>query len=157
MRLEWNDEEVLRDIGKITGKVTKEGAKKVVRDARRYCPKEKTGKTDKWGNRPGSLRASIRIQKSKFKGGGYLVIAGGKGFWGDAFYAPFVELGTPGTVYRSGQKRFETIKKFDVTGRRRTKKEYVSKRVAVQAHPFMRKALARNKRRILQKFREAMK
>jgi len=144
MRLEWNDEEVLRDIGKITGKVEKKGAQRVVRDARRYCPKEKGfylggGKTDKWGNRPGSARASIRIQKSKFKGGGYLVMAGGKGPWGDPFYVPFVELGTPGTTYQTKEPKRSGA------------------RIAVQAHPFMRKALARNKRRIRQMFREAMK
>ena len=139
MKLEWNDEEVLRDIGKITAKVTKEGAKKVMRDARRYCPVEKTGKADKWGNRPGSLRASIRIQKSKFKGGGYLVVAGGKGSWGDPFYAPFVELGTPGTTYQTRAPKRSGA------------------RLAVQAHPFIRKALARNKRRIRQMFRDALK
>ena len=40
--------------------------------------------------KPGALRDSIKMYKSKYAKGGYIVMAGGK----DTFYARFVELGT---------------------------------------------------------------
>jgi len=44
-------------------------------------------------DRSGALRRSIRDVKSRYKRGGWLVMAGGRGTWGDAWYAPKVELG----------------------------------------------------------------
>lgn len=46
---------------------------------------------------PGTLKNSVRVYSTKFKKPGrasYIVMAGGTGSWGDAFYARFVEMGT---------------------------------------------------------------
>jgi len=133
-RIEWNDESVIRAIEGAVKVATKEGAKKVAATARRLCPVEKTGKQDKWGNRPGSLKASIRVEKSKFKNGGYLVKVGGKGAWGDPFYAPFVELGTPGTSYQTHAPKRS------------------GPRSSIKARAFLRPGLARNKRKFKKMF-----
>ena len=72
-------------------------------------------------------------RKSKFEDGGYLVTVGGKGPWGDTFYAPFVELGTPGEMYKSGKRKG-------------------SARVKIKKKAFMRPELKRNKSKIKKLF-----
>ena len=123
---------VLREVDKVVSESSERGAEDIAADARRDCPVEKGGKTDKYGNRPGSLRDSIRVAKSKYEDGGHLVVVGGKGPWGDTFYAPFVELGTPGTEYRSGSRS--------------------GPRKPIKAHPFLRPAKNKNKRKIRRNF-----
>ena len=51
-------------------------------------------------DKTGALRKSIRVVDSKFKDGGQLVMAGGRGPWGDAWYGPKVELGWKGASAR---------------------------------------------------------
>lgn len=145
-RIEWNAESVIRAIEGAVEVASKKGAKKVAATARRLID-----------DKSGALSESVRVKKSKFKDGGYVVLVGGKGSWGDAWWAPFVELGTPGTTYRSGTKRFGRITTRDVLGRRRSKKVYKSARKPVKAHAYLRPALARNKRRIRKAFRDALK
>ena len=61
----------------------KKSAENIERDAIRYCPEA----TEDGGD----LKATIRAQKSSFKDGGYVVVAGDEG----VPYASYVELGVP--------------------------------------------------------------
>ena len=42
----------------------------------------------------GTMKNSVRVVKSKFPTGGFVVLVGGQGSWGDAYHTPFIELGT---------------------------------------------------------------
>ena len=84
MRVDWNDKMVMAKINKEVSQDAEKSARMVARTARH---------TRLFKDSSGSLRNSIRVVKSKFKGGGWLVIAGGKGGWGDAWYAAKVHLG----------------------------------------------------------------
>ncbi|MCK5605438.1 hypothetical protein KAR91_26335 [Candidatus Pacearchaeota archaeon] len=84
MRAKWNDKAVMTAINYGLRGGEKRAAKLVAMRA-----KSSTLFTD----RSGTLRRSIRAVKSRYKGGGWLVMAGGRGFWGDAWYAAKVELG----------------------------------------------------------------
>ena len=78
MIVSWRGDEFLRAFADGKAKVEKETAERVASRARRRCPSD-TGK----------LKASIDVKKSKFKDGGYSVLAGSK----ELYYASFVELG----------------------------------------------------------------
>ena len=144
MRIEWNPRAAIKKVGIELDRVSKESAKRIVAELKQVCPVDRTQKKDKWGNRPGSLRDSIRFEKSKFEGGGYVILIGGEGFWGDPFYASFVELGTPGQVYKFGKTR-------------KGKKMKGEKREPVEAHPFVRPVLEKNRRRVAAEFKKALK
>ena len=123
----WRAPQLSRQIESKSELATMAAARQVAADARILCPV-----------RSGTLKASIRVVKSKFEDGGALVVAGGQGKWGDAFYSHFVELGTPGTVARRRTAR----------GRRRVAREPVA------AKPFLRPALKMNKASIQRKFKD---
>ena len=84
MRAKWFDREVVAAINYALHKGEKQAARIIAVKAR---------STTRFADRSGTLRGSIRAAKSRYKGGGWLVIAGGRGSWGDAWYAPKVELG----------------------------------------------------------------
>ena len=84
VRVVWHDKEVMKKIDKEVAKDAEKAARLVLRSARH---------TTLFKDRKGTLRKSMRVIKSKFKGGGFLVVAGGRGFWGDAWYAAKVHLG----------------------------------------------------------------
>ena len=85
MNLIWNDKELLGRVGNAVEVATKEGAEAVARDARALAPRDS-----------GRLALEIDVRKSKFKDGGYSVMAQGPGNY-DRFYAIWVELGAPKT------------------------------------------------------------
>ncbi|MFH2075421.1 MAG: HK97-gp10 family putative phage morphogenesis protein [Pseudomonadota bacterium] len=82
MITEWNDRELLKDVGNAVEVACMEGAEAVAATARRMV-KKKTG----------TLAGQIEVKASKFKDGGAIVQAQGPGNYGK-FYATFVELGT---------------------------------------------------------------
>uniref|UniRef100_A0A6M3L5Y0 Putative tail protein n=1 Tax=viral metagenome TaxID=1070528 RepID=A0A6M3L5Y0_9ZZZZ len=82
MITEWNDKELLRDVGNAVHVACIEGAEMVAATARRMV-KKKTG----------ALAGQIEVKASKFKDGGAIVQAQGPGNY-DKYYATFVELGT---------------------------------------------------------------
>jgi len=95
MRLDWRDREFLEVVGDALEPTTERVAEELAEDMERHAPVSKYEKPgNKYGNRPGTLRDSIRVYKSKYRHGGHTVFIGGKGFWGDAFYWHFVVLGT---------------------------------------------------------------
>lgn len=126
-KMTWNDEEVFRNIHGSAVAHCAEGASIVLKDAKRNCPEGDSG----------ALKESGRIQSwDKGNAVGAYVVFGGQGHivnGVDTFYAPFVELGTPGTVFKNGKKK----------GRAR---------VAIAAQPFIRTALRKNEKRILHSF-----
>jgi HK97 gp10 family phage protein len=95
MRLDWYDKQFLKLLDKKLEIATRNGAEEVADEMRRRCPVSRFERAgNKYGNRPGTLRDSIRVKKSRYPEGGHMVLIGGKGPWGDAFYASFVIFGT---------------------------------------------------------------
>ena len=95
LKVEWHASEFLLEMDTLFAKeVDERAAKNMTRQARDLCPVgnvivKSSGAT--WKSRsPGTLKRSIKAYKSKFKDGGWIVMAGDS----DAFYARFVELGT---------------------------------------------------------------
>ena len=84
MRVKWRDREVMAAINYGLRGGEKRAAKLIALRA-----KSSTLFTD----RTGTLRGSIRAVKSRYKDGGWLIMAGSRGTWGDAWYAPKIELG----------------------------------------------------------------
>lgn len=135
IKFNWYNKEVFVAIENIISDVEEEAADSVMKTAIVLCPESVKEKNDKYGNKKGTLKKSIRKYKSTH--GGYIVMAGGKGAWGDAYYASFVELGTPSQTYKSGKKK----------GKART---------PVPPRKFLRNALKKNRKNILQKFKGAL-
>ena len=98
MRVDWDSRTVISKVDKAVKAASKKGADLVALDAKHNCPVGEFEKSSKGGfaldwkqRKPGTLRDSIKVQKSRFKGGGYIVKAGGY----MAYYAQWVELGAP--------------------------------------------------------------
>jgi len=123
MITEWNDDELLKDVGNIVEVVCMEGAEAVAATARRMV-KKKTR----------TLAGQIEVKASKFKGGGAIVQAQGPGNY-DRYYASFLELGA--WVHPYGNKNAPKVK--------------------LEKQPFLRPALAANKRKIQQAFQDKLK
>jgi hypothetical protein len=92
----WYITETLNLVREVADYNYEEAAKRVYEKAKKRCPvgewerKMHSGKT--WtARKPGTLRDSIKLRKSKYPDGGYAVTAGSY----DVFYASFVELGVP--------------------------------------------------------------
>ena len=115
-RFEWEKiEKTLGWVNKETGPLLKAAAERVAVDARNNVPKgtishgaykigyksKRTGRRKRsvgasWtARKAGSLQESIRVGKSKFVRGGYLVYVGGIANGIDTYYWKFVELGAP--------------------------------------------------------------
>jgi len=80
--LAWDGDALMNATRNAVHEALEESAHIVARLARALCPKD-----------TGELADSIEVAESKFKDGGFLVIAQGPGNYDD-FYATFVELGT---------------------------------------------------------------
>lgn len=151
----WHDDKIIK-LGKAVVKnVEYESAKRILKDAKRFCPVGKqTRKGYGWKERrPGTLRASIRIHKSKFPDGGYAVFAGGVVRGRDAYYAKFVELGTPGTHIKTGHKTILSHK--GLLGSSMVTATF-RKRTPIPKKPFLRRAMLKEDRRFYRELKAAM-
>ena len=83
--IEWNDKEWIKLVQQATDDACEEGAKMVLKDAKRLVPKK-----------TGELSSRIKIRDAPYEDGGWSVFAQGPGDY-DRFYAIFVELGTSDT------------------------------------------------------------
>jgi hypothetical protein len=157
VKLSWAGDAILKKTRAACVEICREGARKVLADAKRFCPVEKptvefiggsvVGVKDSrsWGDKSwqkrvrGALRDSGRI--TSFDQGGVVgsyAKFGGRGFISkgvDTYYAAFVELGTPGHVF--------TIKTKD--GKKQIK-------CPIAANPFVRNALKSNRNHITKLF-----
>ena len=104
--IKWHANEVLAEISGMTKAEEKAAAERVLKRARKKVPVgRRVVVTPFHGKRyqsryPGRLKASLRVAKSKFPDGGYVVFAGNK----LAYYARFVEYGTVFMTRRKGFK-----------------------------------------------------
>ena len=96
-KIEWHGEAVLREIRAISDEQTKEAAQRIEKRLNKYVParlKEyppsRTSASKHQRRSRGMLRSTIRVSKSKFKGGGYITLVGDA----NAYYAYWVEKGT---------------------------------------------------------------
>ena len=123
--MKWNEEKLTVDVRGACKKAVLMGARDVAIDAKMLVPVDN-----------GNLLSSIEIKTwEKHDAVGAYVTAGGKDM---GHIARFVELGTPGKVYKRGKKKG-------------------SERTPVKAKPYLRPALKKNKRKILAKFNGALK
>lgn len=132
--VKWYDKELIRDLKPLVEKLEKAAARRIAAGARRRCPvwdgeERQIGRGDAtWKARKrGALRNSIRMEKSKYKDGGYIVLAGNY----DVFYASFVELGTKSWWARGRDRRYK-------------KKEWM--RRPLPEDPFLRGPLERERK-----------
>ena len=128
--IEWNASKFLRMTEAESDQKVRRVARRVTMRAKILAPKGKTeyiyrgelGHSKVWKHRfPGMLRRSIRWVRSRYRKANYLVYANPR----IAFYAPWVELGTP-----------STHKWVRVGGKRRR-----MRRTPIAAQPFLRPAL----------------
>ena len=84
---QWDEDKVLRVMEQVTDEILKDGAEDVLNEAKRLL-------TAGAKKPSGHLLREIGLVKSKYEGGGYFVIAQGKGHWTRPYHASFVELGT---------------------------------------------------------------
>lgn len=124
-KLDWHGKELIAEIEDICEDAVNAGAEAVASDARRLVPKD-----------TGGLKKSIRVKKWKKPGvfGAYIK-AGEKG---REHIAGFVELGTPGEVYKTKSKKGQS-------------------RTPIKAKPYMRPALKKNKAKIRNAFSNKLK
>lgn len=85
-RIVWHDKKFTAEVQEVADEVAEEGADMVLNDAQQILMRDAKHPT-------GKLASEIEVKKSKFKDGGFIVIAQGPGNY-DKFYATFVELGT---------------------------------------------------------------
>ena len=97
--VKWYDKELMRRLRPIIARLEKDTAHRIEREAKAMCPvwdgeerELKPGDATWKARKRGALRDSIRAVRSKYRDGGWIVMAGNY----DVFYAAFVELGTPG-------------------------------------------------------------
>jgi HK97 gp10 family phage protein len=83
-KLEWDDRKIMASISSIAQGISREGAALIAKDTRQAIP---------WDT--GTLATSVRVEKSRYKDGGYMATVQGPsiGSYGK-WYASFVELGT---------------------------------------------------------------
>lgn len=110
--------QVKRAIGLKQDALMKKKANSVAALARHFCP---VGR-DRQDHARSALRDSIRVLKSRYEG--YIVMAGNEQAW----YASFVALGTPGTVYRFGTTA-------------KGKKRIGKPRTPIEARPFLQESV----------------
>ena len=123
VKMEWRDKAVIAKVKRATDRVMKRGAQRIRNQARRNI-----------SSKDGLLRSSVNVLKSKFNDG-YLVAAGAYSKK-DAYYAPFVELGTPGEIYRKGSRS--------------------GPRKKIKKHPYLRPAMKSQRRKIIRDFKGAL-
>lgn len=126
MKIEWDEKKLLSRVSDIADAVAKNGAERIASDARNILTQNQSVDT-------GELKGTIRVEKSKYPEGGYIVKMGSKKAW----YGPFVELGTPGTSYKAKSMKGKS-------------------RIPIKAKPFMRPALEKNKKKIARDFQKAL-
>lgn len=96
-KLDWQGAKVKRKVDMSMQRWAKRSAMMVANEARRNTPVGRVFRSagagqKQWQARtPGSARRSIKVKKSRFKNGGYLVYAGGY----QTYYYRFLELGAP--------------------------------------------------------------
>lgn len=124
-KLDWNNAELMTEIEGICEDAVNSGAAKIAKDAKGLVPVD-----------TGGLKNSIRVKKFKKPGvyGAY-VKAGEKD---KEHIAIFVEVGTPGEIYKTGAKK----------GKERT---------PIKAQPYLRPAFEKNKAKIRRDFQNKLK
>lgn len=130
--IEWDANKLLNAVEVIIEDVTRSGAEAIADDARSIL---KNAGYDE-------LASQIEVKESKFKEGGFIIIAQGPGNY-TKYYASFVELGHFSSVYgkykRGGAKSLKGISP-----------------VHIKRKPYLRPALANNKKKILRDFKDEL-
>lgn len=151
--LDWQAQRVGNAVQDICEDAVWGGAERILKKAQASCPVETddsvasrsgSDKVKRYGASSGALRKSGRIAKFKKSGvvGAYVLFGGITVDGVDIYYAPFVELGTPGTTFQSKKGYFG---------------HKVSARVAVEAKPFLRPSLKSTQSQVKNGFRNTLR
>jgi len=106
-KIQWYADDVIKAIREMTYEEEKAAGERIIKRVKKNVPVGKRivaapfrGKS--WQSRyPGRLKASIRLKKSKYRGGGFVAIAGDDY---NIYYAHWVEYGTIFMMRRKGYK-----------------------------------------------------
>ena len=124
-KLTWGGAHLTAEVIGACKESIKQGAEKVAKDARELCPKDS-----------GELVSTIAVSDwQKDDAVGAYVKAGGDDL---GHVARFVELGTPGTVFKNGARKG-------------------AERQPIVAQPYLRPALKKNKQAIINQFKGRLK
>lgn len=124
-KVKWYAGAILKEMNAVVASEEKDASARILQRLKKKIPVGRiTKKTYTHGKqwqtrRPGRLRSSARVAKSKFKDGGYIVLVGGR----LPYYAYWVERGTI----------FTYKQKFGRKG-----EQYMKKSVALEKARFMR-------------------
>ena len=115
-QVKWYGKEVLKEMSLVTAVEEKAAAERVMKRVLKKVPvggrtRAASGKAHT-SRSPGRLKRSIRIGKSKFKDGGFLVLAGGE--MPHPYYAFWVERGTIFTFKQKFGRKGEQFMKRSV-------------------------------------------
>lgn len=86
--VEWFADKVLNQVNAIVDDISEEVAKDVENDAKKILKQKAKTTTEK------GLLDQFSVEKSRFKGGGWLVWCQGPGNWRSPYHASFMEMGT---------------------------------------------------------------
>lgn len=151
--LDWQAERVGNAVMEVCENAVYDGAEFVLKRAERDCPVEsiesvvarsKSDKVKRYGAKSGALKKSGRVVKFRKHGvvGAYVQFGGITVDGVDTYYGPFVELGTPGTVFRAKKGYFG---------------HKPGTRVAVEAKAFLRPSLKAGHSRIKNAYKGKLK
>ena len=128
----WNDKALLKNVAKIADIKTRAGAEMVLKDAKMRVDKDTK-----------TLVGEIEVKRGKFKDGDWVVEAQGTGNY-TKYYAIFVELGHYSSVWGTylRPKGGGSLKGISP--------------VHIPKRPYLRPALNKNKRKIMQSFTNAL-
>lgn len=137
-KLEWDGHRLSSAVTELCIEAVNESAEELAEEIRQRIPVPAgTPKGNRYRQAGQHLRDTVRVNRWQRQGkavGAYVSI----GYPYLGYIARFIELGTPGTTYRSGKKK----------GKPRT---------PIKAKPFIRPALRRHKRKFMARFEGILK
>lgn len=137
-KLEWDGQKLSKAVTALCVEAVNDSAEELAEEIRRRIPVSAgTPKTSKYRQAGQHLRDTVRVNRWQRQGqavGAYVSV----GYPYLGYIARFIELGTPGTVYRAGKKK----------GKPRT---------PIKAKPFMRPALRKFKGKFKVRFEDILK
>jgi len=128
MTVKWYADQVYRATRNVIEQQTAEAAKNIERDAKKNTPigqweRDVPSGGPSWlARKPGTARDSVRALKSKYKDGGWIVMAGGEVNGYDAYYYKWIELGAPARNLPQRRPLRRALKKEQRRYRRELKK-----------------------------------
>jgi len=133
IKLDFDNAAFITLTDKVCDEAAKKGVEKVMRDSKTFL-----GSKTKGGHGSAGLAGEIKIEPSKFKGGGWALEAQGPNNY-KRYYAVFVELGHRSSMFGRYSRKEHNIESSPVT---------------VAPIPYLRNPLKANKQYIINLFKD---